>query len=79
MVNQNDRATRDIFLRAQSGNPTRASSYAGFWELSWVQLSEQIFRIDKWSICRGYPAKQREVVALLLLSKEGDDFFSIVA
>jgi len=22
-------------------------------ELSWARLSEQIFRIDKWSLCRG--------------------------
>jgi hypothetical protein len=29
--------------------------------------------------CRGKPAKQRGSLALLLLSKEGDDFFSIVA
>ena len=25
----------------------------------WSRLSEQNFRIDKWSVCRGYAAKRR--------------------
>ena len=26
------------------------------WPLKWSRLSEQIFRVDKWSVCRGYAA-----------------------
>jgi hypothetical protein len=28
-------------------------------ELRWSRLSEQIFRVDKWSLCQGYAAMRR--------------------
>jgi hypothetical protein len=33
--------------------PPRFSAKLSAPRLSWLRLSEQIFRIDKWSLCRG--------------------------
>ena len=30
-----------------------AKGFDDFWALKWSRFSEQIFRIDKWSLCQG--------------------------
>jgi hypothetical protein len=30
-----------------------ARKLAGYERVRWARLSEQIFRVDKWSVCRG--------------------------
>ena len=47
------------FSRSESGNADSIMHRHGGWVvlrprgLSWSRLSEQLFRVDKWSVCRG--------------------------
>ena len=49
-----DPARRFLWLaEAEKWEREAEAEIASHFEVSWARLSEQIFRIDKWSLCRG--------------------------